>query len=107
MPLYKCKVKLNSSVVYIGEHDLGKDVSLESLLRFITGTSTIPPMGLRIPIEIAYYPQSGVKCYLVQQFVRTRFFFPLVILVSLNSSLLFAKPLSLEVALDAHDSNFK
>lgn len=44
----------------IGEHNLGRDVSLASLLRFITGTSTIPPMGLRIPIEIAYYhPQSG------------------------------------------------
>ena len=34
-------------------------MSLASLLRFITGTSTVSPMGLTIPIEISYYSQSS------------------------------------------------
>lgn len=50
--------KLNTLLV-VGEHDLGEHVSLASLLRFITGTSTVPPMGLKIPIEIFYYSQSS------------------------------------------------
>ena len=32
------------------------DVTLPGLLRFTTGTSTIPPMGLHAPIELIYQP---------------------------------------------------
>ena len=34
-------------------------MSLSSLLRFITGVSVIPPMGLSNPIEIGYYSNTA------------------------------------------------
>ena len=43
---------------FVGDHDLGEHVSLPSLLRFITGTSSIPPMGLKKPIECRYHPDK-------------------------------------------------
>ena len=36
-------------------------VSLSSLLKFITGTSSVPPMGLTTPIQLAYYSKSSGK----------------------------------------------
>ena len=47
--------------IHLGEHDLGRYVSLPSLLRFITGTSSIPPMGLKKPLQCQYHP-SKEKC---------------------------------------------
>ena len=36
-------------------HDYGEDVSLSSLLRFMTGLSVFPPMGLSTPLQIKYH----------------------------------------------------
>ena len=36
-----------------------KSTSLSALLRFITGTSSVPPMGLKTPIELCYFTQSS------------------------------------------------
>ena len=47
--------------IHLGEHDLGRYVSLPSLLRFITGTSSIPPMGLKKPLQCQYHPNKE-KC---------------------------------------------
>ncbi len=46
------------SHIYI---DQSLPVSLSSLLKFITGTSSIPPMGLSNPIQLSYYSKSSGK----------------------------------------------
>jgi hypothetical protein len=46
-------------IYILGGHDLGENVSLPNLLRFITGSSGIPPMGLKKPIQLRYHTDEG------------------------------------------------
>ena len=40
-------------------HFIGCDVAdLNSLLKFVTGLSTVPPMGLACPVELCYLQQD-------------------------------------------------
>ena len=43
------------SFVHFIEHNLGNQDCLPSLLRFITGMSSIPPVGVKFSIEILYH----------------------------------------------------
>ena len=49
--------------IIVGDHDMGPHVSLPLLLRFITGASHIPPMGLKGKIELRYQLEDKVLPY--------------------------------------------
>ena len=47
--------------MHAGAHNHGRHVSLPCLLWFITGSSTVPPMGLKLPIVLEYYLPTSEK----------------------------------------------
>lgn len=57
-----CTAFLGLLFVLTGK-DASQRVSLNSLLRFMTGVSTVPPMGLPHSIDIVYRPDSSTEMF--------------------------------------------
>ena len=53
-------------------------VSLAGLLRFCTGESCIPPMGLEYPLEFEYQSDSETAIFLKAQACFSKVFLPVV-----------------------------
>ena len=54
------------------------EISLAGLLRFCTGESCVPPMGLEHPLEFEYQPNGETAIFLKAQACFSRIFLPVV-----------------------------
>lgn len=53
-------------------------VSPSTVLKFITGLSTVPPFGLRYPIQISYQPYSSTDIFPKAQACFSKLMLPVV-----------------------------
>ena len=60
------------------EDVLDENVGLSSLLHYITGESSIPPMGLKNPIEVDYHPATETAILLGAQACYSKVILPVV-----------------------------